>query len=97
MKKEEIKEILKEGFKCVKFRKVDGTERTLVGTTNRDIISDIQRENNEVFPEKENKKSYTEPEGVIRIYCPDEPGYWRSFKVENLLYIEEYIGEDVGV
>ena len=84
--KEDILKELKENvFSTITFKKVDGEERTIIGTTNKNVMKGYLKE--EMV---EGKTAREESDEIVTVFCPEEPGYWRRFKIENLIKVEKY-------
>ena len=84
MEKENVLELLKEGLTEILFKKVDGTERLMLATTNEKFLPKVEL--NEETPKKERKVL---DENIIRCYSIDAMS-WRSFKLENLVSIKKW-------
>ena len=85
-----LREKLHQGEVNFVFKKVDGSRRAAVGTTNLDLVpQDLwPKEMTSVEESVEKQKDM----GVVRFFdC--EKGAWRSCKVENIL---EVCGEEVN-
>ena len=73
----DIRKALSDGIVTFKYRKVNGEERTAVGTTNRDAAGDGYIEP---------RGTGTVKEGVISYFDTEAQG-WRSFREENFIGI----------
>ena len=92
MKLEELKEMVKEGYVKVKFiKKMDGKEKTMIGTTKHEVLV----ENNSV-PTGEASERKPDPENIIRLYCPAEPGGWRSVDFDTIIEFSKSSEEEVN-
>ena len=79
---EELREKLQQGEVKFVFKKVDGSLRTAVGTTNLDLVPQDLWPKDMTSVEESNDKQ--KDMGVVRFFdC--EKGAWRSCKVENIL------------
>lgn len=84
-----LRERLHQGEVNFVFKKVDGSRRAAVGTTNLDLVpQDLWPKDMSGIEESDDKQKNI---GVVRFFdC--EKGAWRSCKVENILNVE---GEEV--
>lgn len=78
MNREKILEMLSSGQCEVKFRKVDGTERTMHCTRDPYYFGD---------DDYEKKIKIKENENIVRVYDLDLQA-WRSFRVSSVISIE---------
>lgn len=76
------RELISEGVCIVTFKKVDGSERTIRGTTNALILEQILGQNivDTVNLEPQENR-------LVKIYDLDQNG-WRSFIYDNLIELE---------
>lgn len=72
------------------FKKVDGSRRAAVGTTNLDLVPQDLWPKDMTSVEESTEKQ--KDSGVVRFFDL-EKGAWRSCKVENILEVE---GEEVN-
>ena len=84
-----LREKLQHGEVDFVFKKVDGSRRAAVGTTNLDLVPQDLWPKDMTSVEESNDKQ--KDMGVVRFFdC--EKGAWRSCKVENIINID---GEEV--
>lgn len=84
-----LREKLHQGEVNFVFKKVDGSRRAAVGTTNLDLVPQDLWPKDMTSVEESNDKQ--KDMGVVRFFdC--EKGAWRSCKVENIINIE---GEEI--
>lgn len=77
--KDPIESALNEGLTIeVIFTKVDGTERKMLCTKNKEIISERYTPE-----ERKTEREYKEPEGVARVFDL-EKNDWRSFRYDSV-------------
>jgi hypothetical protein len=84
-----LRERLHQGEVNFVFKKVDGSRRAAVGTTNLDLVpQDLWPKDMSGIEESDDKQKNM---GVVRFFdC--EKGAWRSCKVENILEVD---GEEI--
>jgi len=80
-----LRERLHQGEVNFVFKKVDGSRRAAVGTTNLDLVpQDMWPKDMSGIEESDDKQKNM---GVVRFFdC--EKGAWRSCKVENILEVD---------
>lgn len=80
-----LRERLHQGEVNFVFKKVDGSRRAAVGTTNLDLVpQDLWPKDMSGIEESDDKQKNM---GVVRFFdC--EKGAWRSCKVENILEVD---------
>ena len=80
-----LRERLHQGEVNFVFKKVDGSRRAAVGTTNLDLVpQDLWPKDMSGVEESDDKQKNM---GVVRFFdC--EKGAWRSCKVENILEVD---------
>lgn len=72
--------MLKSGEVLVKFRKVDGTERTMRCTLNESLMLPLP-------VVSENKRTKKQNDSVLAVYDIDKES-WRSFRLDSISSIE---------
>lgn len=83
-----LREKLQQGEVNFVFKKVDGSRRAAVGTTNPDLIP-LDLLGSQKTPEQSLEEQRSQ--GIVRYFDIEKEG-WRSCKVENIL---EVCGEEV--
>jgi WYL_2, Sm-like SH3 beta-barrel fold len=81
-----FKSMLRNGTYLVKFTKKDGTERTLICTLDPALLPPKTE-----VAEGAEPKARKENENIIRVYVTDIKE-WRSFNINNLIEIGNYVG-----
>jgi len=75
-----VRTILQQGVHQVTFTKVDGSERTMPCTLDKNIVPPA--------PIVEDKKPKEHKPETLSVWCTDAAA-WRSFRVDNLISIQE--------
>lgn len=83
-----LREKLHQGEVNFVFKKVDGSRRAAVGTTNADLIP-LDLLGSQKTPEQSLEEQRSQ--GIVRYFDIEKEG-WRSCKVENILEVD---GEEV--
>lgn len=83
----ELREALSRSVCRVTFTKVDGTIRTMPCTLREDIIPPATRDD----PVTQ-KRTREVSDAVMVVYCTDKQA-WRSFRVDNVIGVEEIDGD----
>jgi hypothetical protein len=77
--KEWLTGLLRQGPVTVKFKKVDGTERTMKCTLSEDLILP--------YPVSESKREKKQNDEVLAVYDLEKES-WRSFRLDNIISVE---------
>jgi hypothetical protein len=79
-----LREKLQQGEVNFVFKKVDGSRRAAVGTTNPDLIP-LDLLGSQKTPEQSLEEQRSQ--GIVRYFDIEKEG-WRSCKVENILEVD---------
>ena len=79
--RQDLREFLFDGEIEVKFEKVDGTERVMRCTLHPELIPDAMMPKGDIDPQP------TENLDIMKVF-DIEVKQWRSFRLDNLIYIK---------
>ena len=79
--RQDLREFLFDGEVEVKFEKVDGTERVMRCTLHPELIPDAMMPKGDIDPQPEVHSD------VMKVF-DIEVKQWRSFRLENLIYVK---------
>ncbi len=79
--RQDLREFLFDGEIEVKFEKVDGTERVMRCTLHPELIPDAMMPKGDIDPQP------TENLDIMKVF-DIEVKQWRSFRLENLIYVK---------
>ena len=79
--RQELREFLFDGEVEVKFKKLDDTERVMRCTLHPDLIPDAMMPKGDMDPKPETHLE------TMKVFDIEAQG-WRSFRLENLMYIK---------
>ena len=79
--RQDLREFLFDGEVEVKFEKVDGTERVMRCTLHPELIPDAMMPKGDIDPKPEENLE-------VMIVFDIEVKQWRSFRLENVIYVK---------